>query len=169
MTNKQFQTALNRRRGKAPTFTIAHWVFNDPHEDDSGIVVKDEEGHELIAELMADPMLDMIRLGALFGQYGDDLKALQDDVHMEATEKAGRIAALMDQGRDRLRECIVPQPSQRKLYDQVKAGIDPTTFAGIVQYLMQELSPVDPMQPPSLSAGSPITGESSTAGQQPAT
>lgn len=156
-SGKSFQTAAHRRAGTRIRFEVQAWVYDDADNPD-------DEGYPVVVELVVDPRLDIIRLGAAFGGLGTLLQGM-GKTEVSDDEKVAVIARETPRARDKLRDCLVP-PSRLK-FDEVKDTLDIQAIGSIVQYITGELSGMDPTQRPSSSTGSAPASPSSTAGAQP--
>lgn len=151
---QQFRTAAARRGGKILKLRIEHW--QPPSDDDP-----DGEGQAITVTLRFDPLLDMLRMGTAFGQFGRTLAGFQTD-ETSVEDKMELLDREIPKMRAALRDCFVP-PDRAK-WDQVKEGVDAALLGELMRYLTRELSPVDPTQQASSSTGSEPTGGSSTDG-----
>lgn len=158
-----FVAAVERRRRKPFTFTAEVYVT-----DEAGEYVTDGDGY-LTTEtvtLMVDPLVDALRLGAVFGSLGKALDGWSDPA-MTADVKLEMLTVELPKALNRFRDCIVP--NHRALYDRAKESITAVDLANVVRRLNRELSGLDPTPPTSLPDGSPTTSTSSTAGAPPET
>ncbi len=153
--NQSFQTAARRRGGQPISVTIEHTIVNDETGDVSDIDVV----------LRVDPLLDIVRAGAVFGAFGASLSGL-NDADVEVTDKLATLEAEVPKLRRAMRDCFVPHDRQK--WDEVGPGVDVMTLGSIIRYIVRELSGADPTRPESSSDGSAPTGPASTAGALPA-
>lgn len=156
-----FEAAVARRKRKPFKFDVEVYVT-----DEAGEFVVDADGYLTteVLTLMVDPLVDALRLGAVFGSLG---AALDGWAEMAADVKIDMLGVELPKARARFRDCIVP--TQRALYDRASESIGAVELADIVRRLNRELSGLDPTPPTSLPTGSDETSTSSTAGAQPET
>lgn len=155
-----FEAAVTRRKRRPFKFNVEAYVT-----DEAGEFVIDADGY-LTSEtvtLMVDPLVDALRLGAVFGALG---KALDGWAEMASDVKVEMLSVELPKARARFRDCIIP--THRAEYDRVAENIGAVELADIVRRLNRELSGLDPTPPTSLPDGSPTTSTSSTDGAQPA-
>lgn len=171
MTNtssRQFQTAAARRGGVPLKFTVEH-LLTPPMPEDWD---RDKEGEwepeteTILREMMLDPLVDVVRIGAAFGGFGQMLQSFSTDTEMSAEEKMHRLDVELPRARAAMRELLIS--TDRKKWDEVKEGVDVTTLGEIVRWVTMEMSGLDPTQQRSSSDGSTSTGDSSTGGPPPA-
>jgi hypothetical protein len=167
-TGKQFQTAAWRRRGKPLEFSVQNWQYMEPPVD---WVATDNEpewpgGREAEVILKVDPLLDILRMGAAFGTFAGVLQGLKPDTTSEGMSDLSDKLSLIDREvpkiRAALRECLVP-PSRLK-WDEVVESVDVIMLGQLVNWLLSEMSPMDPTRRASSSDGSVPTSDTSTDG-----
>lgn len=150
MTNKQFESASVRLKGKPLVFDWNYWPL--------------DATEPVTVELMVDPMLDMIRMGAAFGAFalnlqkfgepGSDIEALSEVLNQQ-----------MPKVKAALRDCLLG-PYQL-VFDNIADTMDLSGLSQVVRWIMSELSGLDPTPPASSPPGSPPTTDDSTAGALP--
>jgi hypothetical protein len=156
--NRGFQSAAARRRGERVTFHLDTWVYDDPDDEN-------DAGREHRVVFMVDPMVDLLRLGAAFGDIGTTLGALSADT-TSAQEKLHLLDTELPKLRASVRDLLIPK--SRTDWDQWGHEFDAQMMASLVRMLMKELSPLDPTQPESSPGGSSTTSTPSTDGAPPA-
>lgn len=146
---RTFQTAVRRRLGKPLVLRLEHMTQPEVGEP-----------QPIDVDLRFDPMIDTVRLGAAFGDFGALLKSFSDDT-IAADIKTAKLTDAMPKVRGSLRECVVPQ--DRGKYDEVQDLFTVSLIAEVIQWLTQELSGLDPTRVASSSDGlvptsQPLTG-----------
>lgn len=148
-SGKQFTTAARRRGGVPLKFSVADW---------------DDEQGEVDVELRVDPRVDLMRMGAAFGEFGRTLVAASD-ADVDPAEKIAAIDAATPKIRAAVRSCLVPP--DREKWDRVGEALGVSELGDLIRWMMSELSPLDPTQRPESSPGSDIGSGSSTDGAPP--
>ncbi len=155
---KGFQSAAARRRGERVTFHLDTWEYDNPDDEE-------DAGRERRVTFMVDPMVDLLRLGAAFGDIGTTLGALGADT-TTPQEKLDILDRELPKLRNSVRDLLIPK--SRVEWDRWGHEFDAQMMAGLVRMLMKELSPLDPTQPESSPGGSSTTSTPSTDGAPPA-
>lgn len=162
---KQFTTAAARLKGRAPEFEVEHWHSEPRPPDLPEDVEWEPDPVEMRVTLKVNPLTDIVRMGAAFGQFGKLMQAMKDG-EQDSDEIVRQLDVQLPRVKRAVRDMLLP-PSRLK-WDLVEEGIDTTKLGEIVQWVSRELSGLDPTQQESSLNGSPPTGADSTDGALPA-